>query len=109
METKLQRYARGVFQTKTAREGAHADVVIKFVSKMSLEQAQAVVEYSQNHALAGTAEDIAELAAAKVWQELTAMAKPAFDRRASARNQWSDPEMRAKMVGLFLALWEGHD
>jgi len=91
METKLQRYARGVFQTKTAKEGTYDDAV-KLVNKMSPEQAAAVAEYSQNHALMGTAADIAILAAEHLlW-------RPKFDRQTSARNQWADPEMRARMV-----------
>ena len=92
-ETKLQRYARGVFQTTTAQEGTYDDAV-KLVNKMSPEQAAAVVDCFKSHDVEGRrAGDIAALAA-----DVEQTVKLIFDRQTSARNQWSDPEIRAKMI-----------
>jgi len=88
-ENKLQRYARGVFQTKTAQEGTE-QAAEAMVAKMSPEQAQAVADFGGKHQLTANQAWVRDLARAKLSQK--------FDRQTSARNQWSDPEIRAKMI-----------
>jgi len=90
-ETKLQRYARGVFQTKTAQEGTFDDAV-RLVNKMSPEQAAAVREYFDSKG------SIEGRAAEHIYALAKEQTRPAFDRREFARNQWADPERRKKLV-----------